>query len=266
MASNTTVEQALQSILHENWSQFLLNLTGIQHTSDPEVLHQARVGWRRFNSTRKFFKPLLPDQSDIPPPTLRPLLDWLGRVRDIDVALEETLPAWCNLYTKGHSARRVQWNAMIQELQLHREQGRLAIELVGNEPDIKAGLQCVSAWIEALSTTAHSDVAHLSGKEWRGWIEHRLDRLNRILVHKCHQADLRNQHKARILAKQLRYEVEILQSLLSKRWVHQSLKKARTLQTAIGRQRDRRSAHQLVKSLHHYPAVADFIRAHPDAD
>lgn len=265
LSPKTAAIQVMQSILIENWSQFESNLTRIRQASDSEVLHQARVGWRRFNSTLKFFKPLLPDLSPVPPTSLRPLRDLMGQVRDVDVALKVTLPTWGDLYARGHPARQVQWRAMIRELQLRREQCHLAIDSASRQPEIQAGLQDVSIWIETLECRVHSKVGRLSKREWRMWIERRFKRLNRRLEHRCRRDQPKSQHKARILAKQLRYEVEILHSLLPKRWVHQALKKARTLQTDIGLQRDRWTAHQLVDSLGHYTELADFIQSHLDA-
>lgn len=251
--------QVVQSILNDNWSQFSSNLTKFRRTGGSEFLHQARIGWRRFKSSLQFFKPLLPNSTPCPSAPLRPLLEWMGHVRDMDVALEVSLPAWRELYTQKLPMRMDQWQSLIQEIAFLRQQGRVAIALESRQPSIQSSLQGVCVWIEELPVHSRSDMAQLSGKALSDWMERRLKRLYRKLDQWQHIQQPKQQHKARLWAKRLRYQVEILQPFLSKRWVHQPLRKAKRLQIDIGMRRDKMRAYELVASLHHYPEVAQFI-------
>lgn len=264
LSSEKTAIETVQLILSENWAQFTLNLAGMdQKTNGPEILHQARVGWRRFNSTRQFFKPLLPDLSQLPKEPLHALWVLLGQVRDMDVALELTLPAWRDLYVDGDPERRVYWNAMVQTLCMRREQARLTLSHACRQPDVQIHLQSVSHWIDSLHRMSCPASAQLCGPDFQGWIERRLERLSRKLAKWSHKDQQKGQHKARIFAKQLRYEVEILQSILPGKWGDRHLKKAKKLQADIGWQRDRETACKLVNSLKRYPAIAAFIQTQP---
>jgi CHAD domain-containing protein len=261
MPAKTTAIQALQFILDESWSQFSWNLSKFRRTRESEFLHQARIGWRRFKSSLKFFKPLLAAEGSSAVASLRPLIDLMGDVRDLDVALEVTLPAWRDLYTQEKPNRIVQWDALIQELAGHRKQACRAIDLQSRQANIQSSMRRVRVWIAKLAVHPKANVTHLSGKAWRHWIERRLKRLQRKLDHWRRTHHPGQQHKARLLAKQLRYEVEILEPYLSKRWVKQPLRQARRLQLNIGLRRDRIRAYQLVDARLDYPAVAQFINA-----
>lgn len=265
MASFTSAIQLTQSLLMENWSQFVSNLMEVSRTRNPEFLHQARVGWRRFNSTLRFFKPLLPICSDIPPKSLRPLLDLMGKARDVDVVVNEILPLWFDTYTNGDPRRKQQWNAMIKLLVSSLKQGRLDIGLKIHEPGIKNGLKSVSIWIGALQHAEAFDKNDLSGRKFRKWMAHRLGHHYRKLNYFNQKNKTHHQHKARILAKQFRYEVEMLSPILTHKWNQKPLLKAKKMQAQIGLSRDRLRAYKLVKSLRDYPEVVYFIQSRLDA-
>jgi CHAD domain-containing protein len=48
-------------ILLENFRHMALNVCELGTSGNTETTHQARVGWRRLQSSLKFFKPLLTD-------------------------------------------------------------------------------------------------------------------------------------------------------------------------------------------------------------
>ena len=254
-----TAIDVVQRILIENWAQFSTNLTEFSQLGEPEQLHQARICWRRLSSSRKFFQPLLPDLSLFPKRSLRPLLDQMGTVRDMDVALALTLPQWRTLYTQNLPKRAAQWDAMVLALRTRREHGRISIAKALREPGIQSSLREADAWIRNLHACSHTGMADLSGRDLRAWIDLRLRRLYRKLDHWRHRKQPHGQHKVRLLAKQLRYEVELPQNFLSGRWERRALRTARSLQTDIGLHRDRERAYELVRSLHGDTPVAQFI-------
>jgi CHAD domain-containing protein len=86
----------------------------------------------------------------------------------------------------------------------------LAIDLQSRQDNIQSSMRRVRFWIVKLTVHPKANVAHLSGKAWRNWMERRLKRLHRKLENWRRTHHPRQQHKARFLAKQLRYEMEIL--------------------------------------------------------
>ncbi|MDD2545595.1 MAG: inorganic triphosphatase, partial [Burkholderiaceae bacterium] len=65
-------------VLGEMLGQFGANLYLLATEDDPEVVHQARVGWRRFRSALRLFRPLLNPPDPRLWQGLQPLLERLG--------------------------------------------------------------------------------------------------------------------------------------------------------------------------------------------
>ena len=93
-----SLHDTAREVLREMFGHFTGNLVALRQSDDPEVVHQARVAWRRFRSARRLFKPVLAG-ADMPSfQPLDPLLGLLGEIRDLDVARLETLPALRSAY------------------------------------------------------------------------------------------------------------------------------------------------------------------------
>jgi CHAD domain-containing protein len=71
---------------------------------------------------------------------------------------------------------------------------------------------------------------------------------------------LKSQHRARILAKRLRYGIEALQPLLRRRRTQRWLEQATELQTGMGTARDVMQAGVLLGKLEAEPALVEFLR------
>lgn len=251
--------QRVQLILRGHWGHFYSYLYKFCESGESEHLHQARIGWRRLKSALHFFEPLYRNVSPFPARALRPLLDQIGKVRDVDVALEETLPAWRELYAGDCPRRRVHWDSMLTVLREQREQGRLAISQSFHQDQTQDGLTRSVQWIDALHTHSGTALCEMTGEGLSVWCDHRLRRLYRKMVRCCDDQKLKRQHEARLLAKQLRYLLESFQKEISGRWPRETLKRAKALQDEIGLRLDRRSAYEMVQALRDYPDLADFI-------
>jgi CHAD domain-containing protein len=251
--------QRVQLILRGHWRQFHSNLNKFCESGESEHLHQARIGWRRLKSSLHFFCPLYRNVLPFPSHSLRPLLEQIGKVRDVDVALEETLPEWRELYAGDCPLRRAKWDSMLKALREQREQGRLAISQAFHQAQIHHNLMSAAQWIEALHTHSGTVLREMTAEALSVWTDHRLRRLYRNMVCCCDSQELKRQHQARLLAKQLRYLLESFQNELSGRWPRETLKRTKALQAEIGLRLDRRRAYELVQSLRHYPELADFI-------
>ena len=263
LAEGLTLPLAAQSVLREMFCQFTSNLNLLVHTDDPQVLHQARVGWRRFKSALRLFKPVLATGQRPDWQPLAPLLGFIGELRDIDVARTETLPPLADAYCADNAQRAEKWQAMLQTLsnaaQLQRQSIAQALEV----PAVGAALLAITQWLEDLPKQqgpADHD-ANTSGRLLRRWARQRIRRLHRNL--KRVQEDNANPeslHRARLLAKRLRYAIQALQPVLSQRQTKRWLPQAIQLQTDIGSARDLHQASVLAARLDIDPGLAEFLR------
>lgn len=263
LAEGMTLPLAAQSVLREMFCQFTSNLNLLVQTDDPEVLHQARVGWRRFKSAVRLFKPgfaagQLPDWQP-----LAPLLGFIGELRDLDVARTKTLPALADAYCAGNVQRAEKWQAMLRTLsdavRLQRQSVAQALEV----PAVGVTLLAITHWLEDLpkqpGPAGHD--ADTSRRPLRHWARQRIRRLHRKLERAlADSAPAQSLHRARLLAKRLRYAIEALQPVLSQRQTKRWLTQAIQLQTDIGSARDLQQASVLAARLEVDPGLAEFLR------
>jgi len=96
------------------FDQLCRNLAWVLQSDDPELVHQARVGWRRWRSAARLFRPWLPS---LPPRNaLRPLLDAMAQCRDLDVARTDVLPHWQAAYVDGDPLREASAHTTLEQL------------------------------------------------------------------------------------------------------------------------------------------------------
>jgi len=296
-SSASSVQAAAAKVLGETLTQFTDQLTDLRVSDEPEVVHQARVAWRRFKSDVRLFKPALKPESIPSLAPLQPLLQGLGALRDLDVALTETLPRWRSAYLDGcpsssaaQARNKKAWRQMSHALQQLADEQRLSVRRELQRADVVATLLALTEWVHGLTRV-------LQGVEpvtvtLRRWARHRLNRWHErfkkakhaalkdalksgsksaskaaIKTARCH-ANPERQHRARILAKRLRYGVEALGFLLpaqrSRRWRQQAL----DLQTKLGNERDVLQAHALAASVAADEHILRFLQrlADPNAD
>ena len=256
--------QAAQEVLGEMLGQFTENLAGLLHADHAELVHQARVGWRRWRSGLWLFKPLL-QHSPAPDTTgLRPLLEALGAMRDFDVAALESLPPWADAFIAGDARRDAGWRAMEAALQAKRRACRTTLLKAIAAPATGAALVRAGQWLHGLQ---HAE----PGPERLGaWAAKRTRRLHARLSHEVdaldaaedsHDGDaMQHQHRARLLAKRTRYCVEAMAAVLptarTRRWTDQ----ATELQTRIGAARDLLLLADLLQPLGIDRAILGFLR------
>lgn len=253
---------AAQQVLREMFGQFTSNLDALRNSDDPELVHQARVGWRRFRSALRLFKPVLALEAVPAWPSLGPLLTFLGELRDLDVARTETLAPFADAYTAGNPRREEKWQAMLQALtqaaSLQRKSVRYALEA----PAVGSTLLAITQWVETLTGPNGPGAAKADLKmPLRRWAGRRIARLHKQMkqaIKDC--ADPQSQHRARIFSKRLRYAIEALRPLLPRRQARRWHAQATALQTRIGATRDMQQAAALAASLEADPGLAEFLR------
>jgi len=86
--SRATCAEAFQTIARSCLVQIIRNEALLRRSSDPELLHQMRVGFRRLDAAMSLFRPMLRDRDS---DAVRAELRWAGKklapVRDLDVLI-----------------------------------------------------------------------------------------------------------------------------------------------------------------------------------
>lgn len=248
-------------VLREALSHFTANLNSLQHADDPELVHQARVGWRRFKTGLKLFNTFSATTVPAELQSLHPLLGALGALRDLEVASQETLPMLANAYTDGDRTRQGHWRAMEQALAHAADQQRDTLRLALRTPQTGVALRALSQWLEKdLAQLAQDAVVDPKNslQDWaRQHIRHWHSQLKTALAH-THDAN--SAHRTRILAKRLRYGIEALHPLLPKRRTKHWHLQAIRLQNEMGAQRDVQQALAIASGLKVDPGLLEFLR------
>ena len=264
LSAKMSLMDAAQGVLREMFCQFTVNLNALRSSDDSKVVHQARVGWRRFKSALRLFRPLLGES--VPPlEPLQTLLTCLSELRDLDVAQAETLPPFANAYAGGDARREQAWQSMTEGLAQTVDLQRKAVRYALQEPVVGASLLAITQWLEYWTLPKGQGDAVLVPKDsLRRWARRRMVRLHEQLQRARQKADKVDDpirlHRVRILAKRLRYGIEALHDLLPKRqrqdWYQQAMK----LQTRIGATRDLGQASALVARLETDRGLVEFLR------
>ena len=268
LAEDTPVLPAAQSVLGEMLGQLVENLGGILQSDGPELVHQARVGWRRWRSALWLFKPLLGEAHPAPDTTaLRPLLKALGAMRDLDVAALESLPQWADAYIAGDAERAQQWQAMETAVTAERRMRRAGLLSALESPPTGQALLALERWLHALPQAAWTP--ELAERGIADWAASRTKRLHSRLsteVEEMAAADLdtaegiEHQHNVRLLAKRTRYVLEALRTVLPKERTRRWQEQATELQTSIGAARDLMLLATLLEPLGVHAGILGFLR------
>lgn len=248
-----------QVVLREMFAQFSQNLDSLGTSDDPELVHQARVGWRRFRSgLRLFGKALVVNK----PPSLlelQPLLAALGALRDLDVAVTETLPALADGYAMGQGGQTQAWQAMLTALTQAATVQRQKLRQTLQAPSVGLCLLALTEWLENLS--ASDDTGRVQKGALRRWARRRTGRLqHRLAQAQTQPVTPEQQHRVRILAKRLRYGVEALRELLPRHLADACCQQATQLQSRLGWSRDVAQARALVMALDPDPTIGAYLQ------
>lgn len=248
-----------QSLLREMFAQFTCNLDVLRTSDDPEVVHQARVGWRRFRSVLRLFKKSLAMTAMPAWGGLHALLSGLGELRNLDVAINETLPTLSSGYVMADDERAQAWQAMIAALTQSAGLQRQTVRQAMQQPGVGLCLLALTEWLESLNATDSGEPVKQG--RLRQWARHQMVRLQHRLEDAHQQvATLPEQHRVRILAKRLRYGVEALRDLLPKSLATAYAEQATQLQTGLGFSRDVAMVGALLAGRHHDPAIEAYLR------
>ena len=253
---------AAQQTMSEMLEQFTRNLAGLLQSDAPELVHQARVAWRRWRSAERLFRPWLAGSPERA--ALRPLLAALGELRDLDVAQTETLPTWTCAYAGDDPARaRLVEQAQTRLRQAASAQRERARTLLA-QPATGLGLLGLAQWLHELPAhrAAQDETQRKAGRDWARARSAKLLRRLRRAVEAGTAADAtaRQQHDARLLAKRARYSFESLSDLLPEDKARRWIKQASAVQARIGAERDLLRAIELLQEVGECAGLLEFLR------
>ena len=264
LPAGATPLQVAQAALADALGQLCDNLALALRYDDPELIHQARVGWRRWRSVLRLVQPWLPAAPpDVAP--LRPLLETLGTLRDLDVARTETLPGWRAAFVEdaqAHPQRERAVRVATARLERLARQARATLRCHLTEPASVAVLHRLGAWLVQLPPQPSAPVEP-------GWAYERLRRWHARLKRQLgHARDtpveaMQALHAARLLAKRLRYATEAASGALPLRAVERAQRwqrRARGWQERLGRWRDTARAAELLQQVQADAALIGFLR------
>lgn len=262
LAGDLPLTAAALRVLRERFCHFTTNLNTLRISDDPEVVHQARVGWRRFKSALRLFKPALAVDAMPDWQTLKPLLSLLSELRDLDVASTDTLPALADAYTEGDAVRADMWRVMTRSLRNAANLKRKSVLHAMCEPKVGTTLLATTQWLEELSSRKKPREASVGvNKFLQRWSQERIVRIHRQFQHARKMANgPASQHRVRILAKRVRYGIEALRSLLPKKRAKRWCDQATSLQLSLGVKRDVLQASALAAKLEVDPRLVEFLR------
>jgi inorganic triphosphatase YgiF len=259
------LSSAAKLAMREMFSQFTGNLQLLQTSDEAEVVHQARIGWRRFSSATKLFRsgPGVVKRPDNAP--LLPLRNALSALRDLDVARMEVLPQFAQAYVSGDSARARAWQKMELALGKATSAQREATIKALMQPEVGSTLLEIANWLEFDEGLHHvSERTADTEVTLRTWAKNKVKRLHGKLMKARDTAREANSpeqwHHVRLIAKRVRYSIEAVQSVLPKKRAQQWREQSLRLQSKIGSSRDVVRASELVASLPVDKGLVGFLR------
>ena len=265
LGASLPIARAAHHVLAEALNQFCANLVAVLHSDQPESVHQARVGWRRFRSGWWLFRRVLADAPPPPLHALRPLRAALGHMRDLDVMALETLPPWAQPYIAHEPRRAGQWHALESQIAQARQRQRAVLLQALRTPATGAALLALAAWVERLHSHPPEKLYGVDRDRIGAWARQRTRRLHQRLDDERRSAasqphDANAQHAVRLLAKRTRYGIEALHTLLPARKADRWRTEASALQTDIGLARDLCNLIDLLRRLDASAEIIAFMR------
>ena len=244
---------AFQTIAYATLDHFLLAQARVRFLRDVEGVHQARVALRRFSAAWKLFSALVEgDEGAALKENLRPIKDALRAARDLDVLLGDVAAL-------ANDDPALPTAPVRQLLEARREKAYDALVAALDAPETDALLLRLVAWVEAGTWTRDSARATDRAQPFVVFVQRKFSKLIEKFERRCEtleQASYKERHRTRIRAKNLRYGVEFLDSLVrladgkSLRKQHRALIGAlKHMQSFLGEENDVLMAHAYFSGL-----------------
>ena len=245
LAPDASAVEALAAVARECLHQIAANAAGLLSETDPEWIHQMRVGTRRLRSCLSLVVHVAPA---VPLDDVRADIKWLakilGHARDWDVFTTQTLPPFVAAFARDETlapglarvrarvaarrrSARAAARAAVASPRFHRLLLATALAVAS------IGVDAASASTRAQSDRADSFAAALLARRHRKLLER-----GAALAHASDQ----ERHAARIAAKRLRYAAEFFAPLFARRRAGGYVEALAELQDVLGQCNDAASA------------------------
>jgi len=248
LEAEMSMARTLAAAAGEGLKQFEANEPVARLGDDIEGLHQMRVGLRRLKVAFALAKELGPDRER---EALRDELEWLGDVlgkaRDLDVFIAETLDPLGTRHVRDAALARLRRRARLARKKAYAEL-RTALD---SSRYAEASLR-LDAWIKALDS--RDEAAPALGEMAGAILDKRFRQLRKFAKRHGWQtkADL---HAFRLKAKKLRYSAAFFAPLSPHRRAKMFLACVAELQDALGLAHDREVARGILVALGTRPVV-----------
>lgn len=240
ISATLTPHAALRLCVRACLAQMDTNMAGVLRQSrDSEFLHQVRVALRRMRAILKLAGQVDPSAGALAD-AIKPVAVTLGAARDWDVFIEESLPPLLRAW-KGPGG-----NALLARARRRRTLAREAARQMLSAPPWCATLLALSRWLETPPVPGADSPALLP------FAATYIGRRHKHLLRKsAGLATLppEQRHRARIVAKKLRYGTESFAALFAAKPVRSYLGQLVVVQDALGLVNDSESASQLIAEL-----------------
>jgi len=230
-----TVGAALRAIIGTGTHVLLANAHGLREGDDPEFIHQARVAVRRMRSAIRLFEDVVEF-----PQRLATDLRWigreLGRARDWDVIVLHTLPTFAPPSVSGASR--------LQQAATQRRADSLQ--------HARASLASARFGSLALKLAQWSETVAADGGTLQAFAPKALRRAHRRLLKAARffvALPPVEQHRVRILAKRLRYAIDVLARALPRGAAENFGTRLSALQDLLGEMNDVSVAREILAEL-----------------
>jgi triphosphatase len=235
LARGVTVERAFRQLAASCLGHMLANEPVVLHSTDPEGVHQMRVGLRRLRALLGMFDHLVAREvADYLRDELRWLQQQLGPARDWDVFIGETLQR-----ITLHDGKESGLDTVLELAEAARAEAYETARAAIRDPRFTGLILRLDVWLDAGVWADHDDaeIADALSRPLGGFARAALDRRERRmrkLAGRFESLDEAGLHKLRIRGKNLRYAAEFFRSLYRAKPARRYLAVLREIQDALG--------------------------------
>ena len=238
LTRRSSTGSALRSVISHGLAVLMANMELLLHHEDPEYVHQCRVALRRVRSAIRLFDR---EEGDVPrslSDELRWLARALGAARDWDVIAGETLPALSD--TIGADAMKL----LVAKANLKRRQAHMNVRKAARSWRYAALVLNLEKWCMTPAPGGTALVGDVPVPALKGASK-------KLFKRACFFSALSapRRHRVRILAKRLRYALDLFAVVLPKHATARYIEALAELQDTLGKLNDAAVAKAVLPQL-----------------
>ena len=243
-----SVEDAMRAVLEACLAQVEGNLYGVARATDPEYLHQLRVGMRRMRSALRVFQVVGPrDVFRVPVSGLKELMPELGAARDWDVFCAKLAAL-----AKAEGTDAAQLVRLLRSARARRAAARKAARTLAGAARMQRFLLGIIRWLHEARWRANRTAEPMPTHSLGRFAARALARQERRVLRegeKADRSDASHRHRLRIRAKRLRYACEPFAALFGRADARRYLARLESLQDILGELNDIAVGRRLLAEL-----------------